>query len=135
MYVLAFDVDRYDVVQVSGVDWSKDRRASLVLSASWDATIKLVGVLSADYFILIELVYIELRHLEVPHFVIEESRHLAKGCTAKSDCISLMFANYRMSGRNNMRYKYYRICFGIWSILTKLHQTSFCYLLPLIYSL
>ncbi|KAK2141906.1 hypothetical protein NP493_5070g00001 [Ridgeia piscesae] len=28
-------------VRVAGVDWSKDRRTSLVLSASWDTTVKL----------------------------------------------------------------------------------------------
>ena len=45
---------------------------------------------------------IELRHLDVRHFVIEESRHLAN--VAQSAI---------MSGHNNMQYKYRRICFGI----------------------
>ena len=34
-----------------------------------------------------ELVYIELCHLDELHFVIEECRHLANGCTAKCSCI------------------------------------------------
>ena len=55
---------------------------------------------------------IELRHLDVHHFVIEE-------CQSNEwlhnqmwlhwfDIISLSF----VSGCNNMRYKYYMICFG-----------------------
>ena len=32
----------------------------------------------------------EARHLDVRHFVIEEARHLANGCTAKCGCIGLM---------------------------------------------
>ena len=50
---------------------------------------------------------IELRHLDVRHFVIEECRHLANGCTAKCDCIGLMLFCYVSyvwdSGPNNMR--------------------------------
>ena len=37
--------------------------------------------------LLAELVYIELCHLDVLHFEIEEYRHLANGCTAKCACI------------------------------------------------
>ena len=57
---------------------------------------------------------IELRHMDVRHLVIIEYSHLANGCTIKMwlhrfDVISL----YIMLGRNNVRYKYYMICFGI----------------------
>ena len=42
-----------------------------------------------------ELVNIELRHLDVLHFIIEECHHLANGYTAKLDCIDLvMFCYY-----------------------------------------
>ena len=56
----------------------------------------------------------ELRQMDGRHFVIVEWSHLANGCTIKmclhpSDVISLSI----ISGRNNMRYKYYRISFGI----------------------
>ena len=37
---------------------------------------------------------IELRYLDILHFVIEECHHLANGCTAKCDCISLMLFHY-----------------------------------------
>ena len=36
------------------------------------------------------LLYIELRHLDVLHFVIEGLRFLANGCTGECDCIGLM---------------------------------------------
>ena len=42
-----------------------------------------------------------------PPLLIEECRHLAKGCVLK--CVAIFY----MSGRNNVRYKYYRICFDI----------------------
>ena len=51
---------------------------------------------------------IELRHLDVRHFVIEECRRdLANGCTAKRGCIGLMMLLTVillsiMSGRNSM---------------------------------
>ena len=62
---------------------------------------------------------IELRHMDVRHFVIEY-HHLAKGCKIKCgyprvhmfEVISLSI----MSGRNNMLYMLYtycRMCFGI----------------------
>ena len=38
--------------------------------------------------------FIELHHLYVLHFVIEEFRRLANGCTAKCDCIGLMLFRY-----------------------------------------
>ena len=41
-----------------------------------------------------ELVYIELRHLDVLHFVTEEWRHLVNGCTAKCGCIGLILFRY-----------------------------------------
>ena len=34
---------------------------------------------------------IELRHLDVRHFAIEECSHPANGCTAKWGCIGLIF--------------------------------------------
>ena len=53
---------------------------------------------------------IELRHLNVRHFVTKELSHLATEMLLYSvDVVSLSI----MSGRNNMRYRYYRICFGI----------------------
>ena len=56
---------------------------------------------------------IELRQMDVRHFKIVECSHLANNKTwlHRVDVISLSI----MSGRNrsNMRYKYYRICFGI----------------------
>ena len=56
----------------------------------------------------------ELRHLDVHRFVIEECRHLANSCTAKCGCISLTLSRYlSCTGRNNIQYKYYKICFGI----------------------
>ena len=55
---------------------------------------------------------IELRHLDIRHFVIEECSHLANGCTTKCDCTGLMsFHYYHVC--NNERCKYYKICFGI----------------------
>ena len=42
-----------------------------------------------------------------PPLLIEECRHLAKGCVL--NCVAIFY----MSGRNNVRYKYYRICFDI----------------------
>ena len=59
-----------------------------------------------------QLVYIELHRLDLLHFVIEECRHLANCSTAKCGCIGLILFRYLVSGRNNMRYKYYRIYFG-----------------------
>ena len=58
---------------------------------------------------------IELCHLDVCHFVTEACRHLANCCSAKCGCIGLILFHYLsyMSGHNNMRYKYYRICLGI----------------------
>ena len=38
---------------------------------------------------------IELRHLVVRNFVIEENHHLANGCTAKCGCIGLMLFRYQ----------------------------------------
>ena len=55
---------------------------------------------------------IELGHLDVRHFEIEECRHLSNGCTAKCGCIGFYIISLSiiiMSGRN----KYYRICLGI----------------------
>ena len=52
---------------------------------------------------------IEIRHLDVRHFVIQECRHLANGCNCiqmwlqRFDVISLSII---MSCRNNMRYNY-----------------------------
>ena len=58
----------------------------------------------AILFNLANLVYIELRHLDVLHFVTEECRHLVNGCTAKCDCIGLMlFCYLSCFGHNNMR--------------------------------
>ena len=37
---------------------------------------------------------IELRHLEVPHFVIEERSHLANCCTTRCGCIGFMLFRY-----------------------------------------
>ena len=37
---------------------------------------------------------IELCHLDVRHFVIEECRHLSNSCTAKCDCINLILFHY-----------------------------------------
>ena len=37
---------------------------------------------------------IELCHLDVRHFVIEESCHIANGCTTKCGCIGLMLFRY-----------------------------------------
>ena len=37
---------------------------------------------------------IELRHLDVVHFVNEQCRHLAYGCTATCDCIGLVLFHY-----------------------------------------
>ena len=37
---------------------------------------------------------IELRHLDVSHFVIEECSHLANGCTTKCGCIGLILFRY-----------------------------------------
>ena len=55
---------------------------------------------------------IELRHMDIRYFVIEESRHPANGCSQmwlhRFDGISLS----TMSGCNSIRYKYCRICFG-----------------------
>ena len=34
-----------------------------------------------------QLVYVELRHLDIRHFVNEECRRLSNGCTAKCGCI------------------------------------------------
>ena len=59
---------------------------SAVLSISGIASIH-----CARYF---EVVYIELRHLDVLHFVIEECRLLANGCTAKCGCIGLMLFHF-----------------------------------------
>ena len=61
-----------------------------------------------------ELVYIEIHHMDVLHFVIEKCRHLANGCTAKCDFIGLMLfrsLSYIIC-LVAMRYKYYGICFG-----------------------
>ena len=50
---------------------------------------------------------IELRHMDVRHFVIIVCSHLANGRTIKCGYIGLMiFRYYIMPGRNNMRYKY-----------------------------
>ena len=66
----------------------------------------------------LELVYIELCHFDVLHFVIEECRHLANGCTAKCVCIGLMLFRYLSYVKHtNFRHKYYRICFGICALL------------------
>ena len=41
---------------------------------------------------------IELRPLDVPHFLIEERRHLANGCTAKCGCIGFrLFCSLSLS--------------------------------------
>ena len=37
---------------------------------------------------------IEMRHLDVCHFVIQEYSHLANGCTTKCDCIGSMLYRY-----------------------------------------
>ena len=37
---------------------------------------------------------IELRHMDVCHFVIEEARHEANGCTIKCGCIGLIPFRY-----------------------------------------
>ena len=37
---------------------------------------------------------IELNHMDVHHFVIIESSHLANGCTIKCGCIGLMLFRY-----------------------------------------
>ena len=37
---------------------------------------------------------IELRHLDVRHFVIEECSHLVNGCTTKRGCIRLILFRY-----------------------------------------
>ena len=37
---------------------------------------------------------IELRHMDVRHFVITECRHLTNGCTIKCGCIALMLFCY-----------------------------------------
>ena len=37
---------------------------------------------------------IELCHLDVHHFVIEERNHLANGCTTKYGCIGLILFRY-----------------------------------------
>ena len=62
-----------------------------------------------------QLLYEQLRHMDIRHFVILECRHLANGCVLKCGCIGLMlFCNLSiMSGHNNMLYKYYRNCSGI----------------------
>ena len=57
-----------------------------------------------------ELVHIKLCRLDVLHFVIEDCRRLANGCTSK--CGWCYFAIYYISGFNNMQYEYYRTCFG-----------------------
>ena len=58
---------------------------------------------------------IELCHLDVRHYVILKSvaiwRTVAQPNVVAS--VSCYFANYHMSVRNNMRYTYFRICFGI----------------------
>ena len=37
---------------------------------------------------------IELRHMDVPNFVIKGYSHLANGCTLKCGCIGLMLFRY-----------------------------------------
>ena len=37
-----------------------------------------------------QLLYEQLRHMEIRHFVIIECRHLANGCILKCGCIGLM---------------------------------------------
>ena len=49
---------------------------------------------SWPFMILTKPVYIELRQLDVLHFVIEECRHLANDCTAKCDSIGLKLFRY-----------------------------------------
>ena len=44
----------------------------------------------------IELAYTERHHLDVLHFVIEECRHLANGCTAKCDCMLFCYISYNI---------------------------------------
>ena len=40
---------------------------------------------------------IELRHMDVRHFVIIECSHLANGCTTKCGCIGLMLFFHDLS--------------------------------------
>ena len=62
---------------------------------------------------------IELRHMDVRHFVIIECTQLANGCTIKHASVQTWLHQFDvillsiMSASNNIRYKYYRICFGI----------------------
>ena len=50
-----------------------------------------------------ELLYIDLRHLNVLHFVIEECRHLANGRTAKcAGLFGVFFVVFDISERNNV---------------------------------
>ena len=37
---------------------------------------------------------IELRHLDIRHFIIEGCRHIANGCTAKCVCIGFILFRY-----------------------------------------
>ena len=55
---------------------------------------------------------IELGHVDVSHFVIEQCRRVVNGCTVMCGCIGLILFRY-VSGRNNMRYQKYIIVFGI----------------------
>ena len=55
---------------------------------------------------------IELRHIDVRQFLIEECTHIANGCITKCGCIGLIiFRNLSCLGA--ITGTYYRICFGI----------------------
>ena len=60
-----------------------------------------------------QLLYEQLRHMDIRHFVILECRHLANGCVLKCGCIGLMLFRNLSCRHNNMLYKYYRNCSGI----------------------
>ena len=42
------------------------------------------------YYVFTQLLYEQLRHMDIRHFVIIECRHLANGCVLKCGCIGLM---------------------------------------------
>ena len=58
---------------------------AIITDRTWDAD---------NLYVTPELVYIEIRHLDVLHFVTEECNRLANSCTAKCGCIVLMLSHY-----------------------------------------
>ena len=112
-----YDLQCYNLTQsTKATVWLQDRSGLSPLEVRWDLPVGRPTLF--HYFSRTSIcVMIELRHMDIRHFVIEESRLLANGRTTmwfnRVDVTSLSI----IYGRNNMRCQYYRICIIIINII------------------